>query len=249
MRLIAAKTAGASAAAPASTTTTPSSPTCTPMFAPAPAITKKAGRTSRISTLFDGAAVTCDAEAFRASRPPPLRESDAQTPAKAATRTRRHQSDNVIVIIRRTAPRRLTHNLSDQQESDRKAAGILVRVFLNAVRLNKLIPDIVTFSQVTQSVISAMRTVVFVITVVVAASLSAHAENHQEFRVRRTSQPPKIDGILDDEVWRQAPLELGDWIAYNPLRGGKSEQRTDVQITYDDRYIYFGIHCFDTEPS
>src|SRR5262247_2383503 len=61
MRLIAANTAGASAADPASTATTPSSPTCTPMFAPAPAITKKEGRTSRISRLFDGPAATCDA--------------------------------------------------------------------------------------------------------------------------------------------------------------------------------------------
>src|SRR5437667_11528408 len=118
MRLIAASTAGASAAAPASTTTTPSSPTCTPMFAPAPAITKKEGRTSRISRLFDGAAATCDAAAFRGSRPPPcLSESAAQTATTAATRARRHQSGNVLIIIRRTVPRRLTHNLDGQQES------------------------------------------------------------------------------------------------------------------------------------
>jgi Domain of unknown function (DUF5916)/Carbohydrate family 9 binding domain-like len=94
-----------------------------------------------------------------------------------------------------------------------------------------------------------MRNAIILIIVVVTASLTAHAENRPEFRVMRTSQPPKIDGILDDEVWRQTPLELGDWIAYNPLRGGKSDQRTDVRIAYDERYIYFGIHCFDTEPA
>src|SRR5437667_5694406 len=118
MRLIAASTPGAPAADPASTTTTPSSPTCTPMFAPAPAITKKEGRTSRISRLFDGAATACDAAAFRDSSPLPcLRESAAQTATRAATRARRHQDGNVIVIIRRTVPRRLTHNLGGQQEA------------------------------------------------------------------------------------------------------------------------------------
>src|SRR5205085_5344907 len=100
MRLIAASTAGAPAADPASTTTMPSSPTCTPMFEPAPAITKKEGRTSRISRLLDGAAAACDAAAFRGSTPPPWgRESAAQTATTAATRARRNQSENVIVII------------------------------------------------------------------------------------------------------------------------------------------------------
>src|SRR5436190_21862746 len=100
MRLIAFSTAGASAAEPVSTTTTPSSPTCTPMFAPAPAITKKDGRTSRTSRPFDGAAGACDAAAFRGSRLPPyLRENTAQTATTAASRARRHHTGNVIVII------------------------------------------------------------------------------------------------------------------------------------------------------
>src|SRR5215471_164746 len=117
MRLIAANTAGASAAVPASTKTTPSSPICTPMFPPAPAITKKEGRTSRISRLFDEAAAACVDAALRGSRPTPcLRENAAQTATTAATRTRRHQSGNVVVIIRRTVTRRLTHNLGGQQE-------------------------------------------------------------------------------------------------------------------------------------
>src|SRR5215471_7501187 len=121
MRLIAASTAGESAAAPASTTTTPSSPTCTPMFAPAPAMTKKEGRTSRVSRLLGGDATDCDAAAFRGSRAPPcLRESAAQTATTAATRARRNQCGNLIVIIRRTIPRRLTQNFSGQQEEARK---------------------------------------------------------------------------------------------------------------------------------
>src|SRR5262249_15612320 len=127
MRLIAASTAGASAADPASTTTTPSSPICTPMFAPAPVITKKEGRTSRISRLFDGAAAAaCDAAAFTGSRLLPRpRESAVQTATTAATRTRRHQSVNVIVIIRRTVPRRLTHNLGGQQELAQEIAPLV----------------------------------------------------------------------------------------------------------------------------
>ena len=99
MRLIAASTAGAPAADPASTTTTPSSPTCTPMFAPAPAMTKNEGRTSRISRPFDGAAVRpaaprrSEARGFDAAA-----RVAAQTATTAATRARRHRSDNLSLI-------------------------------------------------------------------------------------------------------------------------------------------------------
>src|SRR5439155_11341853 len=59
----------------------------------------------------------------------------------------------------------------------------------------------------------------------------------------------KIDGALEDAVWQNSPLTLGDWISYNPVRGEKSSFRTDVRIAYDERYLYFAFHCFDPEPS
>src|SRR5689334_8624857 len=93
MRLIAASTAGALAVDPASTTTTPSSPTWTPMFAPAPATTKNEGRASRISRPSDGAAAVCGATALRGSRPRCGTENVVETAAIAATDTRRHQLD------------------------------------------------------------------------------------------------------------------------------------------------------------
>src|SRR5437870_3267349 len=101
MRLIAASTPGAPAADPASTTTRPSSPTCTPTFAPAPAITKNEGRTSRISRPPDGAAA-CAAAAFSGARPRPgRRTSTAQTANTAAARALGRDAGNVIIIISR----------------------------------------------------------------------------------------------------------------------------------------------------
>src|SRR2546430_5944607 len=111
MRLTAASTAGAPADVPASTMTTPSSPTCTAMFAPAPAIRKKEGRTSRISRLLDGAAAACGAAA------PCLRENAAaQIATTEAIRRQWRQFGNMIFIVCGTASRRLTHNLGGQQQ-------------------------------------------------------------------------------------------------------------------------------------
>src|SRR5260221_8857397 len=93
MRLIAASTAGALAADPASTTTTPSSPTCTPRFAPAPAMTKNEGRTSKISRSLDDAFAACGAAALRGSTLRCGSKSVVQTATIAAIRARQHQSD------------------------------------------------------------------------------------------------------------------------------------------------------------
>ena len=78
--------------------------------------------------------------------------------------------------------------------------------------------------------------------------IAVHAQERREFRVGRAIQPPKIDGVLDDDVWDDDPLVLGDWISYNPLYGTMMPQRTEVRIAYDDRNLYFAFHCLDSEP-
>src|SRR5437016_3900842 len=80
------------------------------------------------------------------------------------------------------------------------------------------------------------------------ASIALRAQARPEFRVPRAAEPPQIDGVLDDEVWKRPPLSLGEWVSYSPLRGAKTDLRTEVRIAYDDRYIYFAFHCLDTEP-
>ena len=80
---------------------------------------------------------------------------------------------------------------------------------------------------------------------------SAFAQSPAEYRVPRAAEPPKLDGILDDQVWTQTPMPTGQWVSYNPNRGDKMPDvyKTDVRIAYDDRNIYFAFHCFDNEPA
>ena len=81
------------------------------------------------------------------------------------------------------------------------------------------------------------------------AAATVHAQERPEFAVSRTTQAPKIDGVLDDEVWNASPLTLGDWLSYNPLYGQVMSNATEVHVAYDDRYIYFAFHCLDTDPN
>src|SRR5215510_4285985 len=93
-----------------------------------------------------------------------------------------------------------------------------------------------------------MQRTVTLLAIIVCATLTLRAQEPAEFTIARAVEPPKIDGILNDEVWNREPLPLGEWVAYNPLRDGRADQRTEIRIAYDDRYLYFAFHCFDTEP-
>jgi hypothetical protein len=69
-----------------------------------------------------------------------------------------------------------------------------------------------------------------------------------ELTAHRLTIPPRLDGVLDDEAWSQAPLPLAPWMSYNPMRGEAAEETTRVWIAYDDAAVYFAFHCLDTQP-
>lgn len=58
--------------------------------------------------------------------------------------------------------------------------------------------------------------------------------------------PPVIDGRLDDEVWKTAPV-LSDYIQFEPDKGAPATVRTEVRVLYDDTNLYFGFMCWDPE--
>lgn len=63
----------------------------------------------------------------------------------------------------------------------------------------------------------------------------------------KIKEPIHVDGRLDEAVWEKAP-EAGDFIQLQPEKGMPASERTTVRILYDDRYVYFGFCCYDSEP-
>lgn len=64
----------------------------------------------------------------------------------------------------------------------------------------------------------------------------------------RAPVPPKLDGVLDDQVWSTAALPAEDWVSYNPLRGEPEQQRTRVWVAFDQEALYFAFRCYDADP-
>ena len=81
-----------------------------------------------------------------------------------------------------------------------------------------------------------------------ATAALAQTPDGEGLRARRALVPPRIDGVLDDDVWAAEPLPLERWMSYNPLRGEPEQQRTSVWVGYDNEAIYFAFRCYDDEP-
>ncbi len=73
-------------------------------------------------------------------------------------------------------------------------------------------------------------------------------ENHLLFDVPRFASAPKIDGRLDDEVWRGA-ARIDSFYTHGPSRTSLSPLvQTRVRLGYSDEALYWGAHCFDAHP-
>lgn len=63
----------------------------------------------------------------------------------------------------------------------------------------------------------------------------------------RVTTPPRVDGVLDDAVWKLA-APAGDFIQRDPHEGTPASERTEIRVLYDDKALYFGCMFYDSEP-
>ena len=64
---------------------------------------------------------------------------------------------------------------------------------------------------------------------------------------RLTTGELRIDGMLDETVWREAEVR-SNFVQRNPLEGTAPTERTEFSVIYDDEYIYVGVEAYDSRP-
>ena len=66
-------------------------------------------------------------------------------------------------------------------------------------------------------------------------------------RPPRTRERPRVDGRLDDAVWRDA-LHITDFVQQNPVEGAPATEATDVWVAYDSQNFYLAVHAHYADP-
>jgi hypothetical protein len=70
------------------------------------------------------------------------------------------------------------------------------------------------------------------------------AAQSKTLRTVRVDIPPVIDGILDDEAWKGAPV-ITDLHQVDPVEYAPPSQRSEFFVVYDSDALYIGAHLYD----
>lgn len=79
-------------------------------------------------------------------------------------------------------------------------------------------------------------------------SLSAQIIGNKEYQAHRISKAPRIDGLLNDDSWKDIP-EQDDFRQLQPIENSEPSQRSSFKIAYDNSAIYVAAMFYDTQAS
>lgn len=91
-----------------------------------------------------------------------------------------------------------------------------------------------------------MRNLFFTGILILIAGGSLPAQN-QNIKAFKTNLSPTIDGKLDESFWQEAE-PFSDFKMVEPTPGAAPSEKTQVKIVYNQKGIYLGINCYDSEP-
>ena len=78
------------------------------------------------------------------------------------------------------------------------------------------------------------------ITILTITNLFAQPEIKAVF----TSTPPVIDGLVNDDAWKNAAM-INELFQREPNPGTPVSEKTEFYFLYDHNNLYVGIHCYD----
>ena len=71
--------------------------------------------------------------------------------------------------------------------------------------------------------------------------------NAQPMQVDRITETITLDGYLTEAAWQSLqPLPL---VMFTPTHRGLMTERTEIRVAYDDRFLYVGMHCYDSDSA
>lgn len=89
-----------------------------------------------------------------------------------------------------------------------------------------------------------------IIIFVLLNSIFVNSQETKTIKAVRIDTSPKIDGLLDDQIWDDLPA-YGDFFMFEPGNEGDIDPNytTEVKMAYDDKAVYVAAYMYDPNPS
>jgi hypothetical protein len=77
--------------------------------------------------------------------------------------------------------------------------------------------------------------------------VSRDAQGHITVRAFRIRQPLKVDGQLDEQIYRDV-MPASDFLETEPVSGNAAREHTDMWVLFDDDNVYVVARCWEAAP-
>ena len=94
---------------------------------------------------------------------------------------------------------------------------------------------------------SVKRTFLFLSLIIFGLTSFVIGQDRTPIKPLKVSAPPVIDGVLDEEIWKEA-VGISGFKTFVPDYGKELPDRTIAWAAYDEENLYFAFRCYDSEP-
>ncbi len=88
----------------------------------------------------------------------------------------------------------------------------------------------------------------FILLSITFASLNAQIDVDLNIQLKKTTETIVLDGYLDEAAWRQGDPAEQFW-QYFPNDTTLAQPRTEIFMTYDDKFLYMAAKCYSDEQN
>lgn len=91
-----------------------------------------------------------------------------------------------------------------------------------------------------------LRSFALVVCILLTANYTTAQINFEDFQIeiKKTNEPILIDGILDENTWKEASVGK-DFFMITPIDTGKATQFSEARVAFDDEFLYISIIFFN----
>ena len=87
----------------------------------------------------------------------------------------------------------------------------------------------------------------FLFLLFLSAVFSSVQAKEPQITINKTDKAPVIDGVLDDETWKDAAL-VTEFYQLDPVGGANPSEATEAWLAYDSDMLYVGARLYDRNP-
>jgi len=86
-----------------------------------------------------------------------------------------------------------------------------------------------------------------ILLLLLTVTVSSNPQKRSAVKAAKSNQTIIVDGILDEDIWKNSELISG-FIQRDPNEGKPASENTEVRIAYDEGAIYIAARMYDSSP-